>query len=275
MTIDEYFDNKKKQAEKNRSIGLQDYLDEEGNIRCGLCGGKKTTKIVAFGKEWEFPCVCRCAQEKIKLSEEQLRREELEREVANLKSVGFSDQRFREWRFENDNGCNSKLHLAREYVENWQGMKEKNIGYLLSGPVGTGKSFFAGCIANALMEKGVPVLMTNFSRILNEMTSYGADKNQIIQNLVSYPLLIIDDLGVERKSEFATEQVYSIIDSRYCSKKPLIVTTNLTIQEMKSADLEYQRIYSRLFEMCIPVVYSGTDIREKEGKEKFNYILKN
>ena len=46
-------------------------------------------------------------------------------------------------------------------------------------------------------------MMTNFSRILNEMTSYQANKNQIIQNLVDYPLLIIDDLGIERNSEFA------------------------------------------------------------------------
>lgn len=48
------------------------------------------------------------------------------------------------------------------------------------------------------------------------MTSYQADKNQIIQNLVDYPLLIIDDLGIERNSEFALEQVYNVIDSRYC-----------------------------------------------------------
>ena len=78
------------------------------------------------------------------------------------------------------------------------------------GPVGTGKSFFAGCIANALLEQGERVMMTNFSRILNEITSYQADKNQIIQNLVDYPLLIIDDLGIERNSEFALEQVLDL-----------------------------------------------------------------
>ena len=50
-------------------------------------------------------------------------------------------------------------------------------------------------------------------------------KNQIIQNLVDYPLLIIDDLGIERNSEFALEQVYNVIDSRYCKMLPLIVKT--------------------------------------------------
>ena len=54
-------------------------------------------------------------------------------------------------------------------------MRKKNIGYMVMGPVGTGKSFFAGCVANALMEQGISVMMTNFSRILNELTKPYAD----------------------------------------------------------------------------------------------------
>ena len=113
-------------------------------------------------------------------------------------------------------------------------------------------------------------MMTNFSRILNEMTSYQADKNQIIQNLVDYSLLIIDDLGIERNSEFALEQVYNVIDSRYCKMLPLIVTTNLGLNEMKSTDLDtaHQRIYSRILEMCVPIYCGGEDKRKEEGTEK-------
>ena len=63
-------------------------------------------------------------------------------------------------------------------------MKKENVGLLLMGPVGTGKSFFAGCIANALLEKGVPVLMTNFSRILNTLSGmHFEDRNQFIDSL--------------------------------------------------------------------------------------------
>ena len=80
--------------------------------------------------------------------------------------------------------------------------------------MGTGKSFFAGCIANALLDKGVPVLMTNFSRILNTLTGmYSDDRNQFIDSFNKYSLLIIDDLGIERSSEFALEQVFNVIDS--------------------------------------------------------------
>lgn len=86
------------------------------------------------------------------------------------------------------------------------------------GDVGTGKSFVAACIANALIESGVPVLMTNFSKILNQMGAmYSEERYQYIASFTNYPLLIIDDLGIERNMEYALEQVYAVIDERYKS----------------------------------------------------------
>ena len=65
--------------------------------------------------------------------------------------------------------------------------------------------------------------MTNFSRILNALSGlYSEEKNQYIDSLNQYSLLIIDDLGIERSTEFALEQVFNVIDSRYRSKLPLI-----------------------------------------------------
>lgn len=143
-------------------------------------------------------------------------------------------------------------------------MKEKSLGLLLWGDVGTGKSFFAGCIANALLDKGIPVLMTNFSRILNTLTGiYADDRNRFIESFNQYSLLIIDDLGIERNSEFALEQVFNIIDSRYRSRKPLIVTTNLTLDELKNPkDLAHARIYDRVLERCIPLKVNCRNIRK-------------
>ena len=59
--------------------------------------------------------------------------------------------------------------MAKRYVEQWKKVKAENLGLLLWGDVGTGKSFVAACIANALLDQGIPVLMTNFSKILNQM----------------------------------------------------------------------------------------------------------
>ena len=91
--------------------------------------------------------------------------------VRRLKAEGFSDPAMLDWTFENDNGRSPQMHHAHRYVEQWQTMRSENLGLLLWGGVGTGKSFLAGCIANALMEQEVPVRMTNFARILNELNS--------------------------------------------------------------------------------------------------------
>ena len=228
-----------------------DYLDEEGCLHCGICGKRKQMKVSLMGFEHVVSCLCECEVKARRELDEKMQREEAQRLLYQRKSVGLRERRFWEWKFENDNGSNQKILIARQYVENWTDMKRKNVGLLLMGPVGTGKSFFAGCIANALLEQGERVMMTNFSRILNEMTSYQADRNQI-------------------NSEFALEQVYNVIDSRYCKMLPLIVTTNLGLNEMKSTDLDtaHQRIYSRILEMCVPIYCGGEDKRKEEGTEK-------
>ena len=131
-------------------------------------------------------------------------------------------------------------------------MKADNIGYLLWGSVGTGKSYFAGCIANALMEQEVAVYMTNFAAILNDLKNGFDNKNAYIAELCRYPLLIIDDFGMERETSYGLEQLYNVIDSRYRSCKPLIVTTNLTIQELQNPeDTAHARIYDRLLEIDV------------------------
>ena len=66
----------------------------------------------------------------------------------------------REWTFENDNGENPQTATAHRYVEKWEREYAENLGCLFWGSVGTGKSYLAGCIANALMEKEIPVYMT-------------------------------------------------------------------------------------------------------------------
>ena len=105
-------------------------------------------------------------------------------------------------------------------MDNFDKAKAENTGLVLWGDVGTGKSFVAGCIANALIEKEIPVVMTNFAIILADMMNLKIDKNEYIKGLNRNSLLIIDDFGMERDTPFALEQIYNIIDSRYTASKP-------------------------------------------------------
>ena len=130
---------------------------------------------------------------------------------------------------------------------------------------------FAGCIANALLDRGIPVLMTNFARILNALNGmYAEDRNRYIDSLNQYSLLIIDDLGAERGTEYALEQVFNIVDARLRSNLPMIVTTNLTLNEMKyPADLAHAHIYSRVLERCSPLKINNQNILQLKAQENF------
>ena len=179
----------------------------------------------------------------------------------------------RNWTFENDNGQNPVTDKARHYVENWERAYAGNVGCLFWGSVGTGKSYLAGCIANALMEKEIPVYMTNFALILNDLAASFEGRNEYISRLCRYPLLIIDDFGMERGTEYGLEQVYNVIDSRYRSHRPLIVTTNLTLTELQHPkDTAHSRIYDRLLEMCPPVCCTGGNFRKKAAQDKLGLL---
>lgn len=191
-----------------------------------------------------------------------------------LKSLCFEDHALYSWTFEKDNGKNPVMKVARDYVSKWSDFASKNAGLVLWGDVGTGKTFFAACIANALVEQNVSVKMTNFSTILNDLFAE-SDKNKYLDRLNKHSLLIIDDLGIERGTEYALEQVYNVIDTRYKSGKPLIVTTNLTLDELKfPTDIPHKRIYDRVLGMCVPVMFNGMNFRKEEAAAKMEAAKK-
>ena len=250
---------------ENWELQPDEYLNESDHlIYCTKCHTPRQGRYTLQGRVFMPPIRCKCQQEIYDQEEARRKLSERQAEIKRMKASGLQDKSLYDYTFEKDTGINPEMHLAHKYVENWDDMKARSSGLLLWGDVGTGKSFFAGCIANALLEKGVPVLMTNFSRILNTLSGmHFEDRNQFIDSLNRYSLLIIDDLGIERNSEFALEQVFNVIDSRYRSKKPLIVTTNLTLEELnKPADMAHSRIYDRILERCAPIRINNRNIRK-------------
>jgi DNA replication protein DnaC len=242
-----------------------EYIVNDGLIYCSKCHTPRQKRIEVSGKTIEPRCMCACQTEDYDRREQERKHREFLDIVAKNRSIGLPDSSLRKHTFENDLGYNPKqMRMAKRYVQHWEVLRKNATGLLLWGDVGTGKSFIAGCIANALLDKGVPVIMTNFARLLNKLTDmYAGDRNAYIDSFKRYPLMIIDDLGVERNSEFAREQVFSVIDSRYRSELPMIVTTNLTLEELQHPeDLSRSRIYDRVLERCLPIRVNDQNIRE-------------
>ena len=111
--------------------------------------------------------------------------------------------------------------------------------------------------------------MTSFSRLKNTLEGMFGGRQEYIDSLNEFHLLVIDDLGAERKSDsgYMQEIMYDIIDSRYLAGLPMIITTNLTADELKfPQDIRYQRIYDRILERCHPVEVSGVSRRRQNLK---------
>lgn len=269
MNIESYIDGIEKRASESIKAEQGDYYGEDGLLVCGKCHTPKQTRVFIFDRERTPMCLCKCEVERRDREETERKRIEFENRVRQLRAEAFPEIDLENWNFSNDDEVNSKVtSIMKNFVENFDRMRSDGKGLLLFGPTGTGKTFASACVANALIDRGIPVLMTNFKRIANmEFGLYGG-KQKYYDSLNQYPLLILDDLGVERKSEYMQEIVYEVINSRYLANLPLIVTTNLTRDELKfPAEMTNQRTFSRLFEMCIPIEVTGGDRRREKLKD--------
>ena len=248
-----------------RQLREDEYLREEDQmICCKNCHTPRERYLEILGHTFKPRMLCKCQDKKMKREEEEDRKRRLQEQISRNRSIGLPDPELRKHTFQNDLGYNvTQMQVAKNYVAHWEDFRKKGMGLLFWGKVGTGKSFMAGCIANALLDKGVRVIMTNFSRLLNCLTDLRfSQRNSFIDNLISYPLLIIDDLGIERNSDYAREQVFSIIDSRYRTGLPMIITTNLELDEMMNAtNTDKSRIYNRILERCCPLECNEINIR--------------
>ena len=254
-----------------------DYI-QDGLLYCGKCNTPKQTRVKVLDMVKTPFCLCKCASEQLKAEEDEIKRREREKEISENRANGFIDKDLVSCRFENDDKANEKLtDLATRYAVNFQTMREKGKGLLLYGGVGAGKTFISCCIANKLIDDGYSCLVTNFARIVNTLQGMYDGKQDYIDSLNKFSLLVIDDLASERDTEYMGEIIQNVIDARYRAGLPIIITTNLTADELKNPqDLRKQRIYSRLFEMCIPYEVEGKDRRKEKCRndyEEFKDIL--
>ena len=244
---------------------------KDGHSYCKTCHERKDGEVRSLmDMKFIFKNSCKCDRE---ILEKQKQREK-EQEIERLKRSCFISMSQWAYTFANYKGEKYKSYIiAKNYVKEYEQMKKENIGLLFCGTVGSGKTYLACCIANALIEEYmIRVKIRNFAQIINDLQKSGfdLDKNEYIEAITNVSVLILDDLGIERDTSYAKEQVYNIVNSRYLKQKPTIFTTNLPYEKIQNSDdgVEYERIYSRIIEMCIPVKVMGEDFRKRLQKEK-------
>lgn len=143
----------------------EDYRGEDGLLYCGTCRTPKQTRGHGLLEGRLLPIVCAC---QLRAQEEEKERERKAR-VEALRSRCLPDKGMHSHTF--DAASDAKhIRLARRYVDEWESIRRKNVGLLFWGNTGTGKSFTAHCIANALIDLGVGVRLYSTEEIVARLS---------------------------------------------------------------------------------------------------------
>jgi len=148
---------------------------------------------------------------------------------------------------------------ALNFVDNFDNDYQNLIFY---GTVGVGKSMLSSCIAKELLKTGHSVIYFSAVALFDELAKQAFDKNvskNDIDNINDCDLLIIDDLGTELNNNFVISAFFSLLNERALRRKPVIISTNLTLLELK--DRYSDRAFSRVTGGYTLCKLSGPDIR--------------
>ena len=280
---------------------LKPSIDKNDYIECEYCKNKLYRKTI----EWQLygdkkvltldyeRCNCKESEvywneydlKKLKMLEEE-RKLELMQEFAQkaekiIKNSKMSKRNLN-YKFENFeiNSNNKKVYQSlKEYSEKLVNSKERK-GLILVGNNGVGKTHLACSIANELIKNGIPIIYGTLINLLAELkNSYDADNNiseiEIIKLYEKVDLLIIDDLGKEKPTEWVLEKLFLIVNNRYNNYLPIVITTNYNrnqLRERLCINKNYSivdSIISRLYEMC-----GGIEIKDDDHRMSDSLIRK-
>lgn len=250
-----------------------DYYNHENVLMCGKCNTPKMAYVTIPGMFENRPALrpCKCENERLQREDAERERQAALERINRLRKQGMTSAQYADSTFATDDRADERTsNICRRYVDKWDEINAKNIGLMLHGDVGGGKTFLASCIANALIDKGIPVIMTTIPALSMTMNAnFGAERAFVLDHVRNVPLLILDDVGMTRNTPAALEAAYDIINTRYKARKPLIITTNLTMLAIKDEkETNLRRIYDRITEMCCPVKVTGLERRKNIARNK-------
>lgn len=240
-----------------------DYI-KDGLIHCNNCNTPKQTVIKLMGQDKKVFCLCMC--QSLKVEEEENKHRQIQQEYINKQKIYncFEDKSLKSKVFETTEKGTIIYKIAYNYSKKFEDMLKNNMGLILHGERGTGKTHISACIANSVLNQSYSVYMTKLSVLISKMQeNYNENKLHLLNKIGDVDLFILDDMGTERHTETAMELIFDIIDKRYLSKKPIIISTNLTQDEFtNNENMQYRRIFDRIIENC---TFVKSDIKNQRA----------
>lgn len=237
-----------------------EYRGDDGIIYCTVCHEPKQMILDFNNTKTVVRRECACVRAEQKKKDEMARQSAHRKKVTELRKVCFLNDSMAKCTFGASAQDTPATEVCRKYAEHWAEFRKRNIGLMLWGRTGNGKTYMAASIANALLEQEISVQMRSLSYYMDPRSEV---RDELLRSVLKPELLILDDFGAERDTSFGLEVVFDVIDERYKSRKPLIITTNVPLHVLDAPDLDntHRRIYDRIKEMCNPVFFEGGSLR--------------
>ena len=230
---------------------------------CPVCGEEIWAVKVCGCIELKKPCRCKNeeAEEYEKTLEERKKRQAYEARLSWADIPGqFANSALRE--FKKRKGTEAAFQTVKNWVLNMEENLKTGKGLILSGPTGCGKTHLAVAAARACIQNGHTAVFWSVADNLERMMPGHGEEWEyavLMEKANRAQVLILDDLGVEKTSEWTQKQLTVIIDRRYREKKPIIATTNCKADEMR--EHLGDRAFSRLIGMTSTEILTACDYR--------------
>ena len=192
--------------------------------------------------------------------------------IKRLRDISIVGDDFYKATFSNAKSSKN-IEKSKRYANRFIEDGTSEIGLFLLGEVGRGKTYAASCIANHLMANKKTVLAINIAAYLNRIREHGFDENKLLSEVSKVDLLIVDDFGVEKITDWVREKLFNLIDARYRAKKALIVTSNLSFDLLEKRLQDRGRVADRLRGMCLEMKFGGESMRKELALDKFKMFM--
>lgn len=239
--------------------------------KCPKCHGMGWIPYYEDGICFTRECECRAGE----IAKSRLRFANIPETFRRMKLKEFRTDVYKQP--ESRKKINLACRIIKRYLDNFQEMKKAGMGlYLVSEVKGSGKTRMAASIANELMEnKGEQVKFAISTTILQEIKSTwheGSEysESRLIDQLCLTDVLVIDDFGVEKISEWVNDKFYQIINERYIRHKITIFTSNVRLNQSQYDE----RILSRIKEMCYEIEFPEESVRDLIARQKSEEMVK-
>ncbi|MDR0128655.1 ATP-binding protein [Priestia megaterium] len=246
---------------------------------CKHCGREvPMMEVEVFGRKRMVQPVCECEAEEKKRFEEEAEKVQRKKDINKLFSIHNLGERFKESSIDSfmpRPGAENVYKFAKIYVNEFDSWGEESL--ILWGVPGNGKSHLAAAIANELDSKGKIVVFISMPELLEKIRSTfnkesHETEDKIMKALQDCDLLIIDDIGAEKVTEWVEDIIFRIVDGRYRKKQPILATSNLRPDLL--ADKIGERSYDRLTEMSQSIENKSTSYRKEKAAKRMQRFMK-